>query len=67
MSWNMPDGATTEQYDHYMGYDQPDEPEDDLPLCVICRQNDAHDETLVCGSCEQQAEEFLEAQKSEVA
>ena len=28
--WNMPEGATTEQYDRYMGYDQPDdeEPED---------------------------------------
>jgi hypothetical protein len=32
MSWNMPDGATTDQYDRYMGYDQPDdeEPEEEL-------------------------------------
>jgi len=32
MSWNMPDGATAEQYDRYCGYDQadpnPEEPED---------------------------------------
>jgi len=32
MSWNMPDGATSEQYDRYCGYDQadrdPEEPDD---------------------------------------
>jgi hypothetical protein len=27
MSWNMPDGATSDQYDRYCGYDQPDEEE----------------------------------------
>jgi hypothetical protein len=29
MAWNMPDGATTDQYDRYCGTDQPDDPEDD--------------------------------------
>jgi hypothetical protein len=24
MGYNMPEGATTDQYDHYCGYDQPD-------------------------------------------
>lgn len=29
--WNMPDGATSAQYDAYMGYDQPGDDEDDWP------------------------------------
>lgn len=27
MSWNMPAGATTDDYDRYCGYDEPDEEE----------------------------------------
>ena len=36
MSWNMPDGASTDQYDRYMGYDQPDEDEEEIPEPYEC-------------------------------
>jgi len=31
MSWNMPAGATSDDYDRYCGYDEPDEDEDPEP------------------------------------
>ncbi len=31
MAWNMPDGASTDEYDRYCGYDLPDEEDEREP------------------------------------
>ena len=58
MAWNMPDGATTDQYDRYMGYDRESEdPENEYPLvpCPRC-----HDYPCRCMADWMEAEELTE-------